>query len=89
MPPEVKVPLASFTSSPAPPPAAESVATPKPPGPFKLQAIFYRSTRPSAVINNKNVFVGDRVAQARVSRISGEAVTLVLPGGQTVELTLE
>lgn len=61
---------------------------PPPPAPvFKLQGIFYRPSRPSAVINSKTVFVGDRVGQAKVLAIDRESVTLQ-SDGQTKVLTL-
>lgn len=69
---------------------AESPTTepPKPAAPvLKLQGIFYRPSRPSAMINSKTVFVGDKVAQAKVLAIDRESVTLE-SDGQTKVLTL-
>ena len=68
------------------PPAAEP-APPKPPAP-KVQAIVFNPTRPSAMINGRTVFVGDKVAGAKVLGIDQDSVTLVA-AGQTNVLTLE
>jgi len=55
---------------------------------FKLQSIFYRTANPSAVINTKTVFVGDRIANGRVKAISRETVTLDCDG-ETKVLTFQ
>ncbi len=55
---------------------------------FKLQGIFYRPSNPSAVVNSKTVFVGDRIANAKVKAIDRQSVTLDLLG-ETKVLTLE
>jgi hypothetical protein len=55
---------------------------------FKLQGIFYRPTNPSAVVNAKTVFVGDRIANAKVKSIDHQSVTLDI-GGETKVLTLQ
>ena len=65
--------------------AAASQAAPPP---FKLNAIFFRARNPSVVINSKTLYIGDKVAQAKVVAISRESVTLE-KGGQTNVLTLE
>jgi hypothetical protein len=65
---------------------AES-AQPKPATP-KVQAIVFNPTRPSAMINGRTVFVGDKVAGAKVLGINQDSVTL-LAAGQTNVLTLE
>ena len=52
------------------------VAPAKPP-PLKLQGIVYDPKRPSAVINGRTVFVGDRIRQLRVVAITAETATLV------------
>jgi hypothetical protein len=64
-----------------------SAVLPPPKAPFKLQAIFYRAKNPSAVINSKTVFRGDKVADAKVLAIDRESVTLWV-NGQTNVLTL-
>jgi len=52
----------------------EVVEPPKPE--LKLQGIFFNPRRPSAVINGRTVYVGDRVSGARVTAITPKAVTL-------------
>ena len=52
----------------------EVVEPPKPE--FKLQGIFFNPTRPSAVVNDRTVYVGDRVSGLHVRAITSEAVTL-------------
>jgi hypothetical protein len=54
---------------------------------FRLQAIFYRTARPSAVINGRTLFVGDHLDDAKIVSIAREAVTL-LAHGETKVLTL-
>lgn len=54
---------------------------------LRLQGIFYRATRASAVINSETLFVGDTIAGARVKAIDRGAVTLE-QNGQTQVLTL-
>ena len=77
--------------APEPPPAAPAiivsasppppVTPPAPPPPaFKLQGIYWRPTRPSAVVNGKTVYVGDRVESARVTAIDQEGVTITVNG---------
>jgi hypothetical protein len=56
---------------------------------YKLGGIFYRLSSPAAVVNNKTVYVGDRVDKARVRSIQKDAVVLELPDGKTLELLLE
>ncbi|HAM72866.1 MAG TPA: hypothetical protein DCM86_14595, partial [Verrucomicrobiales bacterium] len=41
-----------------------------------LQGIYYRPAKPSAVINAKTVYVGDKVAQAKVLAIDRREVTV-------------
>ena len=64
--------------------ASDSSASPT----FKLQGIFYRSANPSAMVNGKSVFVGDRVSGATVKGIDRQSVALEYEG-QTKILTLE
>jgi hypothetical protein len=73
------------------PAATNAVAAPepKPQAPaYKLQSIFYRPKSPSAVVNGKTLFIGDRVGGARVVLIEPDAVTLVTSTGQTNLLEL-
>jgi hypothetical protein len=62
--------------------------TPPKPAPPKLQGIFYRPGRPSAVINGKNVFIGSRVGEFQVLAITQESVTIG-SATQTNVLSLE
>jgi hypothetical protein len=67
-------------SPPAPVVAGSTPSTPSsPPNTFpklSLQGIYYRPSRPSAVINSKTVFVGDRVQQAKILAIDRYEVTV-------------
>jgi hypothetical protein len=51
---------------------------------FKLQGVFYRPANPSAVINGKVVYIGDKVEQARVLAIEMEEVLIEYKGQRTV-----
>ncbi len=66
--------------------APEPAVAPKP-APLRLQAILFQPNRPSALINGKTIFVGDRVGELRVTAITREAAILV-GGGQTNVLAL-
>ena len=68
------------TAAAAPPP-------PPKPAPLRLQAIIYSSTRPSAMIGGKTLFVGDKLGDLRVVAIDKESATLV-GAGQTNVLSL-
>ncbi len=72
----------------APPATKPAVVSAPPPQTFKLGGIFFRASNPSAVINNRTVFVGERVGNARVKTITRDTVVLEFPGGQLLELTL-
>ncbi len=71
--------------------AAGGIASPPTaPGSFphlKVQGIFYRAKNPGAMINSKTVFVGDRVAEAKIVAIAQDSVTVEYAGQQKV-LTL-
>lgn len=43
---------------------------------LRLQGIYWRPARPSAVINAKTVYIGDKVEAARVTAIDRESVTV-------------
>ena len=47
------------------------------PAPLKLQGIFFNPQNPSAVVNGRSVYLGDRVNGFRVMGISPVAVTFV------------
>ena len=64
---------------------APASAAPALPG-FKLQGIYWRPTKPSAVVNGKTVYIGDRVETARVTAIDQEGVTLFVNGESKVLL---
>jgi hypothetical protein len=59
-----------------------------PPAPLKLQSIVFNPRRPSAMINGRIVFVGDRIRELRVMAIHRDDVLLV-GGGSTNLLSLE
>ncbi len=96
--PEVVIEKPAIPTNVAPPPAETNppapVAAVEMPQPtdlqslFKLQGIFYRPNRPSAVINGRalfngeTLFVNERVGSARVIAITPDSATVVL-GGQT------
>jgi len=65
---------------------APPVEPPKPAKP-KLQGISYNPTRPSAVINGRTLYVGDRMGEYNVREITKDAVTLV-SATQTYVLSL-
>ncbi len=78
-------PIAVATPVPVPVPTIQTTVVvqvrpaepPKPSFPImKLQGIFWRPARPSAVINSKTVYKGDRVDSARVLAIDQESVTV-------------
>lgn len=55
---------------------------------MKLQGLTASSTRPSAIINAKTYFIGDRLGEAVVTVIERHSVTLEL-GGQTKVLNIQ
>lgn len=67
------------------PPTAVAAPPPQPP-PLKLQGIVF-SQRPSAVINGKTLFVGDRIREFRVMAITQDTA-LLAGGGRTNLLSL-
>jgi hypothetical protein len=67
-------------------PAAIAAPVPKP-TPLRLQAIVFNPKRPSALINSKTLFVGDKLGDARVVAIGKNSATLV-GGGRTNVLIL-
>ena len=66
---------------------AQEPAPPSPP-PLKLQSIVYSPKRPSALINGRVLFVGDRIRDFRVTAIHREDVVLT-GGGHTNLLSLD
>ncbi|HHY84104.1 MAG TPA: hypothetical protein GYA07_01010 [Verrucomicrobia bacterium] len=92
--PAVVEPVTSVAEVATNTPPAEStnevaaVAEPAPAPVPRLQAILFNPARPSAVVNGKTVFIGNTVANFRVTSITETTVTLV---GETEShiLTLE
>ena len=56
---------------------------------FRLQGIFYNSTKPSAILSGQTVVVGDNVAGWRVKGIEPRLVTLEHADGQIRTLELK
>jgi hypothetical protein len=76
---------ASRLVEPAEPTVQTNMASvPAAPPTFKLQGVFYRPTNPSAVINGKVVYIGDKVEQARVLAIEKDEVLIEYKGQRTV-----
>ncbi|MDB6066102.1 MAG: hypothetical protein JWR26_2310 [Pedosphaera sp.] len=73
---------------PAQPLASENLPTTAKPDAdsFKLQGIMFTAD-PSAFINGKTVFVGDKIGAYKVTKIEQQSVTLQSPSGQTKVLT--
>jgi hypothetical protein len=63
-----------------PPTAPTTSALPAAEPVFRLQGLYWRPSRPSAVVNGKTVYVGDRVETARVTAIDQQSVTLNVNG---------
>lgn len=86
--PSLSMPLNSGADTSADSASANVSVDEAPPVTFKLQGIFYRPANPSAVVNAKTVFVGDRIANAKVKAIDRQSVTLDV-AGETKVLTLQ
>jgi hypothetical protein len=65
-------PGVAATAPPPPAPHAEPAVFPR----LVLQGIYYKPSRPSAVINSKTVYIGDRVSQAKILAIDRREVTV-------------
>jgi hypothetical protein len=83
-PPKASTAVAAMVGGDPSDPRARSA---NPPHTYRLQAVFYRSANPSAVINGKTVYIGERVSNARVKMIDRESVTIEHDGSTEV-LTL-
>jgi hypothetical protein len=57
-------------------------------GDFQLQGIFWGSHKPSAIINNSVVAVGDRIKEGVVKEIKENTVLVLDAQGQEVALQL-
>jgi len=86
--PSSPVPLTTAAGASAEFVSASVAADDSQPATFRLQGIFYRPANPSAVVNAKTVFVGDRIANAKVKAIDQQSVTLEV-AGETKVLTLQ
>jgi hypothetical protein len=86
--PSSPIPATIGTSASVAGTSADFVPEDSQPTTFKLQGIFYRPANPSAVVNSKTVFVGDRIANATVKAIDKQSVTLEV-AGETKVLTLQ
>ncbi len=80
---------AGVVGEPAATNAAAPALAPAPPKPAppKLQGVVWNPRRPSALINGQVLFIGDRMGDYRVTRITRSSATLA-KAGQTVVLTL-
>jgi len=84
-----------ITTAPPPPVSASKTPEPLPSTPvvttplsdLKLQGIFYRLRRPTALIDGRIVSPGDLISGYRVTRIDRDSVKL-MAGGRTNTLTL-
>jgi hypothetical protein len=93
--PDAPQPTQEKQTTPPSEPAPAVVVNPAPvheppvpqPPPLRLQAIIYSPTRPSAMINGRALFIGEKVGDLRVTAITQETVTLT-GAGQTNVLTL-
>lgn len=72
------IPVPAIVVQPSNPPITTPLRTAEPV--FKLQGLYWRPNRPSAVVNGKTVYVGDRVETARVTSIDQKSVTLSVNG---------
>jgi hypothetical protein len=54
---------------------------------LRLQAVIFNPRRPSAIINGRTLFIGDRVEEMRVVSITADSATLV-GAGRTNRLRL-
>ena len=91
----VEVPKPKPPEEPPPPPTNPPPAVVEAPPPvvktnvtFKLQGVFIRTDKSSALINGKTVFVGDKLFDANVVSISADRVMLE-EDGQTNVLVLK
>lgn len=68
--------VASTTPPPPPPPPRPKVQFPE----LQVQGIFFRPSNPSALINGRTLFVGDRMGEIKVVAIKQESVELEKDG---------
>ncbi len=80
------------TPPPQPTPATSQAPPPKPPPPPpepKLQGIVYAATGSWAIVDGRNVHVGDQLGEFRVKEISQHSVTLEKADGSKTKLGLD
>jgi hypothetical protein len=68
-------------------PGMDSIADVPPEAAFKVQGIFYRLSKPSAVINGRTLYVGDEIDGAKIVAIERHAVRLFI-GKETVRVSM-
>lgn len=71
-------PLAKPVPTNEPPPVAQPVTFPA----VRVQGIYFRPERPSALINRRTYFIGDQVQDAKVVAITRDTVVLEIEGQQ-------
>jgi hypothetical protein len=90
---EASKPAAVVPPATPPPPVSRPAAVPLPDRSkagslkFKLQGIFYRTNKPSVLINGRTFFIGDRLDTAIIKAINPTSVTIE-QDGETRLLTL-
>jgi hypothetical protein len=81
-------PAPAAAIEPTNPPIPQVATAPAPPAPFRLQAILFNPSRPSAIINGSTVFLGGQLGEFRVTQIGTN--TVILAGStRTNVLTIE
>jgi hypothetical protein len=84
----VELPAPTVATSPAVGPIVTALPQEKvKPPPPKVQSIIFHPTRPSALINGRVAFLGDRIPEGEVVAISQNSVT-VIAANETNVLTL-
>ena len=84
----VAAPVVAATPKPEPPITNAVAPAPVPEFPtLKLQGVIWNPRRPSAVVNGKSVFVGEKVERAVVTAIEQDSVKVTWNGEERV-LTL-
>jgi hypothetical protein len=74
---QARTAVTETNAPPAPPPAVEWPA-------LRLQGIVYRRLSPSALINGKTCFIGERIGAATLRAIDRDHVTVELGGATNV-----
>jgi len=87
-PPVATEPVESAVAAAPPAPANTDTVVSVAIAPIKVQGIVYDPVRPWAIVDDKTIYVGDRVRDFRVKQISKNSITLTGPGGTTEVLGL-